>query len=157
MNWFHHDDEIEKLLKGEIKLEQEDLELDRLQLLISLEILRELRSLHHYSISVRSSQMAISQGATGTFQAQLEDNGNPIPLPSGSTFAWTSDDANAQLAPSADTLSVVVTVPADDAATSITVTASTTAPDGSTVSGSVTVPIIPGVQHVFTVAVQQVS
>ena len=100
--------------------------------------------------------MAISQGATGTFAAQLEDNGNPIPLPSGSTFSWSADDTAATLAPSADTLSVVVTVPADDAATSITVTASTTAPDGSTVSGSVTVPIIPGVSHVFTVAVTQV-
>jgi hypothetical protein len=115
----------------------------------------EIQSLHHYRISVRSSEMAISQGATGTFQAQLEDNGNPIDLPSGSTFSWSADDSNAQLAPSADTLSVVVSVPADDAATSITVTASTTAPDGSTVSGSVTVPVIPNVPHTFTVVVTQ--
>lgn len=156
MNWFHHD-QIEKLLKGELSLTEEDLELDRLQVLLSLEILRELRSLHHYSISVRSNDMAISQGATGTFAAQLEDNGNPIPLPSGSTFAWSADDTNATLAPSADTLSVVVTVPATDTATSITVTAETVAPDGNKAQGSVTVPIIPGVAHTFTVTVTQTA
>lgn len=157
MNWFHHDDEIEKLLKGEISLDQEDLVLDRLQIRLLLKILNELRSLHHYSISVRSTNMAISQGATGTFSAQLEDNGNPIPLPSGSTFAWSADDTNAQLAPSADTLSVVVTVPATDTATSITVTAETVAPDGNKVQGSVTVPIIPNVAHTFTVSVTQTA
>lgn len=101
------------------------------------------------------NNMAITIGSTGTFNAQLEDNGNPIPLPAGSTFAWSADDTNASLAPSADSNSVVVTVPASDTATSITVTAATTAPDGSTVTGSVTVPLIPNVAHTFTVAVTQ--
>ena len=99
--------------------------------------------------------MAINAGSTGTFTAELEDNGTAIPLPAGSTFAWSSDDTNATLVPAADSLSVVVTVPATDTATSITVTAATTAPDGSTVSGSVTVPITPGVTHTFTVLVSQ--
>ena len=101
--------------------------------------------------------MAITAGATGTFSAQLEDNGNPIPLPSGSTFAWTSDDPNAQLAPSEDSLSVVVTVPSTDTVTSITVTAATVDPTGATVQGSVTVPVVPGEVHVFTVTVAQTA
>lgn len=101
--------------------------------------------------------MAITVGATGTFSAQLEDNGNPIPLPSGSTFAWSTSDASATLAPSADTTSVVVTVPATDTATSITVTAETVAPDGNKVPGSVTVPVIPNVTHTFTVKVTQTA
>jgi hypothetical protein len=121
---------------------------------------RILKHLHISTFTIKvtlENKMAISVGTTGTFTAQLEDNGNPISLPSGSTFAWSADDTNAALAPSADSTSVVVTVPATDTATSITVTASTTAPDGSTVSGSVTVPITPGVAHTFTVLVSQVS
>lgn len=124
------------------------------------DILHLLKHHHHrYSIRVtqENSQMAISVGATGTFAAQLEDNGNPIPLPSGSTFAWSADDTNATLAPNADSTSVVVTIPATDTSTSITVTATTVAPDGNKVSGSLTVPIIPGVSHTFTVSVTQVS
>lgn len=151
---FDHDDTNITIVfdddQEEVKLLKRILHTDR-------EILRAIQSLHHYSISVRSSQMAITQGATGTFAAQLEDNGNPISLPSGSTFAWTADDPNAVLAPSADSLSVVVSIPATDGATSITVTASTVDPNGQPVSGSVTVPIIPGVQHTFTVAVTQTA
>ncbi len=122
---------------------------------------RILKHLHleenHFTVRITGASMAISVGTTGTFTAQLEDNGNPIPLPSGSTFAWTADDTSASLAASADSTSVVVSVPATDTATSITVTASTTAPDGSTVSGSVTVPITPGVAHTFTVLVSQTA
>lgn len=128
------------------------------QMLHSLRrIEKELQSLHHYSIHITGDSMAITVGATGTFSAQLEDNGNPISLPAGSTFTWSADDTNASLAPSADSTSVVVSVPATDASTSITVTASTVAPDGSTVQGSVTVPIIPGVAHTFTVSVTQIQ
>ncbi len=120
-------------------------------------ILEIEESENHYTVKITGDTMAISVGSTGTFSAQLEDNGNPIPLPSGSTFAWSADDTNAQLAPSADTLSVVVTVPATDTATSTTVTAETIAPDGNKVQGSVTVPIIPGVSHTFTVTVTQTA
>lgn len=113
---------------------------------------------HHYAIRVREKRhMGITAGSTGTFTAQLEDNGAPIALPSGSTFLWSSSDPNASLAHSADTLSVVVTVPDTDTLTEITVTASTTDPKGNPVSGSVTVPITPGVVHVFTVVVAQTA
>src|SRR5215469_4419862 len=88
---------------------------------------------NQFTVRITGDSMAITVGSTGTFTAQLEDNGNPIPLPAGSTFAWSADDTNASLAPSADTLSVVVSVPATDTATSITVTAETVAPDGNKV------------------------
>ena len=117
----------------------------------------EIQALHHYSIHIRSNQMAISQGATGTFAAQLEDNGNPIDLPSGSTFTWTTDDTNAVITPSADTLSATIAIAADDAATQIVVTATTVDPQGNPVAGSLTVPIIPGVAHTFTVQVTQTA
>ena len=99
--------------------------------------------------------MVIEAGSQGTFIAQLEDNGNPVNLPVGSTFAWTADDTAATIVPSADSLSAVVTVPATDTATSITITATTTDPNGASVSGSVTVSIVPGVTHTFTVMVTQ--
>ena len=119
---------------------------------------RILKHLHISEFTIRitlENNMAIIIGSTGTFNAQLEDNGNPIPLPAGSTFAWSADDTNASLAPSADSTSVVVTVPASDTATSITVTAATTDPAGNPVSGNVTVPLIPNVAHTFTVSVTQ--
>lgn len=113
---------------------------------------------HHFTIRVTlENKMAISVGTTGTFTAQLEDNGNPIPLPAGSTFAWSADDTNASLAPSADSTSVVVSVPANDTASTITVTAATTDPSGNPASGSVTVPLTPGVAHTFTVLVSQTA
>jgi hypothetical protein len=110
---------------------------------------------HHYTILI-GAPMAITVGQTGTFTATLEDNGIAISLPSGSTFAWKTDDASATLAPSEDTTSVVVTIPAGSTSTTITVTASTTAPDGSTVEGSVSVPVNPET-HVYTVSVSQTS
>ncbi len=144
-----------KFLSYEHQL-REILEMERGNRRLLHRILRHL-GLNHFTVAVSGDVMAINAGSTGTFTAELEDNGNAIPLPVGSTFAWTADDTNATLAPSADSLSVVVTVPATDTATSITVTASTTAPDGSTVSGSVTVPITPGVTHTFTVLVSQTA
>jgi hypothetical protein len=110
---------------------------------------------HHLTIKVTGELMAIEAGSQGTFIAQLEDNGNPVNLPVGSTFAWTADDTTATIAPSADSLSAVVTVTATDTATSITITATTTDPNGASVSGSVTVSIVPGVTHTFTVMVTQ--
>lgn len=102
--------------------------------------------------------MAVVAGQGSDFGATLEDNGNPIGLPSGSTFAWSTDDPTDQIVPSADTTSATITVAATNTRPSITVTASTTAPDGSNVSGSVTTEIIPGtVPHTYTVTVSQLS
>ena len=63
---------------------------------------RILKHLHISEFTIRitlENNMAITIGSTGTFNAQLEDNGNPIPLPAGSTFAWSADDTNASSGP----------------------------------------------------------
>lgn len=102
--------------------------------------------------------MAVQPGIASAFNAQLEDNGNPISLPAGSTFAWSTDDPTDQLSVSEDSTTVQITVtspPASGRAT-ITVTADTTAPDGSDVSGTCTTDIVPVVGHTYTVTVSQV-
>ena len=154
MSFWHHDPEIEIII---LEDDKDEIKLLKAMLRELREIRRELKPHHHFTIRILGVPMAINAGSTGTFTAELEDNGIAIPLPAGSTFAWSADDTNAVLTPATDSLSVVVTVPASDTATSITVTAATTAPDGSTVSGSVTVPITPGVTHTFTVLVSQTA
>ena len=98
----------------------------------------------------------IVAGSTGTFAAQLLDNGVPVALPTGSVFAWSSSDTAVTFAVSDDTASVVVTVPAGDVGTSVTVTASTVGPDGKTYSGSLTVALTPTPQ-VFSVVITQTA
>lgn len=99
--------------------------------------------------------MAVLPGRGADFGAQLEDNGNAIALPSGSTFAWSTDDETDQINISDDTLTATIVVAADTTREELTVTATTTDPDGNEVSGSVTVPIVPGVTHTYTVSVFQ--
>jgi hypothetical protein len=155
MSLFHHEPEIEIVI---LESDRDEVKLLKRILHALGRIEKRLPPLHRFSISVTlENRMAISVGTSGTFTATLEDNGVDIALPAGSTFAWTADDTSATITPSADSLSAVIAVPASDTATTITVTASTTAPDGSKVSGSVTVPITPGVAHTFTVNVVQVS
>ena len=97
----------------------------------------------------------IQAGTSGTFAAVLNENGSPFALPSGSTFAWTADDASVVITPSADSTSAVVEVPAGDAGVSVTITATTTV-FGQTVSGSLTVPLNSSPQT-FTVVVTQTA
>jgi hypothetical protein len=100
--------------------------------------------------------MAVEANQPAGFQALLEDNGNPIELPAGSTFAWSTDSDTDQIQPSDDTYTAKITVvdpPADRE--TLTVTATTTDPDGNQVSGDVTVDIVPGVTHTYTVSVSQ--
>jgi hypothetical protein len=137
------------------------------------QILQELRAIrrelktHDYSVRVRKRLpdmmgdllMAtgnIPAGSSGTFAAQLLDNGSPIALPSGSTFMWSASDSTVTIAPSADTTSAVVDVPAGDPGTSLTITASTVGPDGNTYSGSLSVALTPTPQQ-FTVTVTQTA
>jgi hypothetical protein len=101
--------------------------------------------------------MAITVGSSGSFAAQLEDNGAAIALPSGSTFAWSSSDPTALVSTGTDTSTATVTIPAGSTETTITLTASTTAPDGSTVSGTLVVDITPATPHVFTVTITQTA
>jgi hypothetical protein len=146
-------------------LEEQLLSSQRTERLLT-ELVAEVRSLHHYSVYISRQRLtqgdflmaigSITVGQTGTFAAQLEDNGSPIALPTGSTFAWTASDTTVTFETSADTLSTVVTVPAGDTGTSVTITASTTDPNGNPVAGSVTVAITPEAQQ-FTVTVTQTA
>lgn len=101
--------------------------------------------------------MAVLVGVATPFQATLQDNGNYIDLPVGSVFAWSTDDDTDQIqivTPDTRVIKVTVVNPPANR-TTITVTASTTAPDGTTVSGSATTDIVAGVTHTYTVVVGQ--
>lgn len=95
----------------------------------------------------------ITDGGSGTFAAVLELNG--VSVSSQPSFTWTTNVADAVVTPSADTLSVTISVPAGETATSITVTATTTDPTGKSVSGFLTVPL--NAPQVFTVVVSQTA
>lgn len=102
--------------------------------------------------------MSVTAGVPSNFAAVLQDNGNAIALPSGSIFNWVTDDDTDQITVLVDDgSSVQITVTGANASrTQMTATADTTAPDGTDVSGSLTVDIIPGVTHTYTVSVSQV-
>lgn len=103
--------------------------------------------------------MSVQVGVPSNFNAVLQDNGAAIPLPAGSTFQWSTDNDTDQITIlTEDTENVQILVTANGSSrTSVTVTAATTAPDGSAVTGNVTVDLIPGAPtHVFTVSVSQV-
>jgi len=124
---------------------------------------------HTYTIVVRqinmltrkykeTKDMAIEAGKPRAFGANMQDNGNNIPLPDGSKFTWTTDNTADQISVSADSTTAVITTPAGDSGrTSVTVTAAAVDPDGNMASGSVTVPVIPGVGHTFTVSVAELQ
>lgn len=118
------------------------------------ELLWLLQPHHHYTIRIEGN-MAITAGSTGTFAAQLLDNGAPV---AGFTpsFSWTANDTLASLQPSTDTLTCVVTVPATDTTTTINLTAETTAPDGTKASGSIAISVTPSVTpQKYTVSITQ--
>ena len=102
--------------------------------------------------------MAVQVGVPSNFNAALQDNAVSIPLPSGSQFAWSTDDPTDQISildPSTENVQIIVSANGTNR-TSITVTASTIAPDGSSVSGFVTTELIPpAATHVYTVSVSQ--
>lgn len=97
--------------------------------------------------------MAITNG-TGTFAASLLDNGTPFTGTFTPQYTWTCDDTQATIAPSADTTSAVITVPAGDPATSVNITATTPAPDGTTATGTLNVAVT-AVAQKFTVSISQ--
>jgi hypothetical protein len=101
----------------------------------------------------------ITLGGQGTFVAQLNNNSVPISLPSGSSWQWSDDDPNSTITMDpTDTTggTVIITVPSTDTATQLTVTAATIDPNGNAVSGSLLVPLSPGV-NIFTVTVTQTA
>jgi hypothetical protein len=95
----------------------------------------------------------ITDGGQGTFAAVLELNGTPTATQP--QFTWSTNVADATVTPSTDTLSAVIQVPAGESATSITVTATTTDPNGNSISGFLTVPL--NAPAVFSVTVSQTA
>lgn len=153
MSWFNHETRVEHLLKELIDNQNVQISLLR-QVLIRLE--------PTYRVVVKQEgymTTGVIVGGTGKFLAQLEDNGQPIALPAGSTWVWATNDTGTTVAADpADTTggTVDVTIPAGDTNTTVTITASTTDPTGATQSGSLTFPVLP-VPQKFTVTVSQIS
>ena len=141
-------------------------------------LLREIRQelekrLNHYSLHItQETTMAlenITAGTTGQFGATLLDNGLPYSAPAGSSYVFTpaftasdsavtftpaTDDASSGTIPLAD--QIVVSIPASDSGTSVTITATATAPDGTTVTNSITVALTP-LPRTYTLAISQLA
>lgn len=111
----------------------------------------------------------ITAGTTGQFAATLLDNGAAYAVPAGSTYilnpTWSASDPSVTFAPATTDVTsgaiplqdqTVVTVPAGDPGTSVTITATAPAPDGTVATGSLMVPLTPVAQK-FTLAVSQVA
>ena len=95
----------------------------------------------------------IIDGGSGTFAAELDLNGSAVGTQP--TFTFTTNVADATVTPDASGQSAVISVPAGETATSITVTATTTDPNGNSVSGFLTVPL--SAPAVFSVTVTQTA
>lgn len=115
-------------------------------------ICHELKRLNEFLRAAKSfeikqiggSGMAITGivlGATGTFTETPTPAGGA--LQAGNVPVWTSDDANTTLTPSADGTSVNVATSTADTATSFNLTVSGVASDGTAITSSVNVPLLP--------------
>lgn len=103
-----------------------------------------LRAAKSFEIKQLGGSMAITGivlGATGTFTETPSPAGGA--LQSGNVPVWTSDDTLTTLTPSADGTSVAVATSASDTATSFNLTVSGVASDGTAISTSVNVPLLP--------------
>jgi hypothetical protein len=103
--------------------------------------------------------MSVEPGIAAAFQSNLLDNGNPIDLPVDSVWTWSTDDPTDEIVQGGgdgSTAKITVTDPPTDGRTTLVATASTTDPKGETQEGSVTVDLIPSVDHTYTVNVSQI-
>ena len=100
-------------------------------------------------------------GGSGTFLVSLLANGNPFTPPAGSTYVFaptlTASDPNATISPNSGVSdSFDVSVPAGDANTSTSLQASAVAPDGTTITQTISVPYLP-VPQAFTLQIVQTA
>lgn len=132
-----------------------------------LEVLEriERRLPPRYSIRLALEKpMAIGQlssPGTAVLLLALLDNGQPYVAPSGSSYVFspTLSASDSSVTIAADPTvpdQFDATIPAGDPATSVTFTASATAPDGSTASGTLTIPFAPQPQK-FSISVTQTA
>ena len=125
-----------------------------------IEHLLETKAVFTAVISQEDKPMAIGNinaGSTGTFAVTLLNNG-VADTTDVVTWTWSASDSSVTIAPSADTTSAVFSVPASDTGTSLSVGTSAVAPDGTTVSASLTVTLTPGTAtSVFTASITQTA
>jgi len=106
------------------------------------------------------TNMSVEAGKPRAFGAQMQDNGNVIDLTEGEVFSWSTDDSTDTIdvrGNQNEIASVTTTDPPSSGRNAVTVTATATDPDGNTQTGSVMVPIIPGVGHTFTISVAELA
>jgi hypothetical protein len=85
----------------------------------------------------------IFYGGHGIFQFNILGNGNPY-TPVGKyvpAVKWSCDDATVTLTPSADTMTVTAATVATDTASAFILTGVLTAPDGTVLTETITVPL----------------
>lgn len=123
----------------------------------------------HFTLEISMSIGNIVAGTTGQLEAQVFENGVAYTPPVGTTFAptitWTASDASVAFTPAtADdsggtvplSQQIVVNVPAGDTSASVTITGSTTDPNGNPLTGTISIPITSAPQ-VFTLSITQVA
>lgn len=130
------------------------------------QLLRQLRrELNPNRFTIRITQentMAIGQlSSPGTAEILLAllDNGSPYVPPAGSSYVFTptltASDSSVSIAADPTVPNQFdVTIPAGDTGASVTFNATATAPDGTTATGTLTVPLAPVPQQ-FTISVTQ--
>lgn len=132
-----------------------------------LHILKQAR--HRFSLHVTLEPTMsignIDAGSTGQIASTLLDNGQPYTQPFTLSLTYSADDKEVTFSPATTDATngqvpleqqQVVTVPAGDPGTSVTITVSSPAPDGSVATGSITIPLTPTPQK-FTLSVTQVA
>lgn len=95
----------------------------------------------------------IVDGGSGSFQATMKLNG--AALPTQPQFSWSTDVASATITPSVDTEVAVISVPAGETATTITVTVTANDTNGKPVTGVLAVPL--SAPQVFTIDIVQTA
>ena len=107
----------------------------------------------------------IEAGSTGQLATTLELNGQPFTEPFNLSLTYSADDPQVTFAPATTDATngavplehqEVVSVPAGDQGTSVTITVSAVDPDGKQISTSITIPLTPQ-PRVFTLVTTQVA
>lgn len=152
------------------QLLNEILEETRMNNILLREILQYLSPRHNqFSLEIKMSVGNIVAGTTGQIEAEVFENGVLYTAPVGTTYVptltWTSSDSTVTFTPATDddsggtvplTQQIVVNVPAGDTSTSVTITATTTDPNGNPLTGTISIPVTSAPQ-VFTLQLTQVA
>jgi hypothetical protein len=104
---------------------------------------------------------SLTSPGTASILLALLDNGAPYVAPEGSTYVFTPSlacsDASVTIAPDATTPDQFdVTIPAGDTSTSAVFTATATAPDGTTATGTLSIPLA-AIPQQFSISVTQTA